>query len=134
MTSASDTQVGGDHYKQLGEFQPWDVLRHWLTPEEYRGYQKGVAIAYLARERSKGGDEDIAKAVHHLQKLLEVVEESTWTKWTGGECPVEATEEVEVRLRDGKITILEAGALDWRHDRSTSDEDIVAYRTAALPF
>lgn len=75
MTKASEKQVGGSHYKDLGDFQPWDVLRHWLTPEEYRGYQKGVAIAYLARERAKGGDQDIAKAVHHLQKLVETLEE-----------------------------------------------------------
>lgn len=68
---ASDTQVGGDHYKTMGDFQPWDVLAQWLTPEEYRGYQKGVAIAYLARERSKGGDQDIRKAAHHLQRLVE---------------------------------------------------------------
>lgn len=70
-TKASDTQVGGSHYKDMGQFQPWDVLAHWLTPDEYRGYQKGVAIAYLARERSKGGDQDIRKAVHHLQRLVE---------------------------------------------------------------
>ena len=75
MTKASETQVGGDHYKAMGDFQPWDVLKHWLTPEEYRGYQKGVAIAYLARERSKGGAQDIAKAAHHLQKLVEVLGE-----------------------------------------------------------
>lgn len=73
MTQASDTQVGGTHYKDMGEFQPWDVLQHWLTPEEYRGYQKGVAITYLARERQKGGDTDISKAAHHLQKLVEVL-------------------------------------------------------------
>jgi hypothetical protein len=76
MTKASETQVGGDHYKTMGDFQPWDVLKHWLTPEEYRGYQKGVAIAYLARERSKGGAQDIAKAAHHLQKLVEVLGET----------------------------------------------------------
>lgn len=75
MTKASDTQVGGDHYRTMGDFQPWDVLKHWLTPEEYRGYQKGVAIAYLARERQKGGDQDVAKAAHHLQKLIEVLAE-----------------------------------------------------------
>jgi hypothetical protein len=75
MTKASETQVGGDHYRAMGAFQPWDVLKHWLTPEEYRGYQKGVAIAYLARERQKGGDQDIAKAAHHLQKLVEVLGE-----------------------------------------------------------
>jgi hypothetical protein len=73
---ASETQIGGDHYKNMGDYQPWDVLRHWLTPEEYRGYQKGVAIAYLARERQKGSDQDIAKAMHHLQKLVEVLGEA----------------------------------------------------------
>lgn len=75
MSKANETQVGGNHYKDLGDFQPWDVLKHWLTPEEYRGYQKGVAIAYLARERSKGGAVDIQKAAHHLQKLIEVTAE-----------------------------------------------------------
>lgn len=74
---ASEQQIGGDHYKGMGDFQPWDVMRHWLTPEEYRGYQKGTAIAYLARERGKGGDADIAKAAHHLAKLVEVNSEST---------------------------------------------------------
>jgi len=73
VTSSADaTQVGGDHYKAMGDFQPWNVLMHWLTPEEYRGWQKGNAIVYLARERAKGGNQDIAKAGHHLQKLLEV--------------------------------------------------------------
>lgn len=70
---ANDTQVGGDHYRSLGTYQPWDVLRAWLTPEEYRGWMKGNAIVYLAREQQKGGDMDIAKARHHLEKLLEVL-------------------------------------------------------------
>jgi len=34
---------------------------------------KGNAIVYLARERQKGGDVDIAKASHHLTKMLEVL-------------------------------------------------------------
>lgn len=71
-TEANAHQVGGDHYTDMA-VQPWDVLQHWLTPEEYRGYQKGVAITYLARERQKGGDTDISKAAHHLQKLVEVL-------------------------------------------------------------
>lgn len=70
-TKASDSQVDGDHYKTMGDAQPWDVLAKWLTPEEYRGYQKGVAIGYLAREQAKGGDSDIRKAAHHLQRLIE---------------------------------------------------------------
>lgn len=126
MTKASETQVGGDHYRSMGDFQPWDVLQHWLTPEEYRGYQKGVAIAYLARERQKGGIEDIAKAAHHLQKLVEVLGEQEpeadsideraanaqqqvdrpigWVDHDGGVCPVQAGTMVRVRLRNGQIS------------------------------
>lgn len=70
--SALDTQVGGDHYSKLGAYQPWEVLQRWLTPEEFRGYMKGTAIAYLARERYKGGDTDIQKALHTLQGLAEL--------------------------------------------------------------
>ena len=71
--SALDAQVGGDHYKKLGAYQPWEVLRRWLTPEEFRGYMKGTAIAYLARERDKGGMVDISKAGHTLQGLVELL-------------------------------------------------------------
>jgi len=69
--SALDGQVGGSHYKDM-EVQPWQAMEAWLTPEEYRGYHKGVAISYLAREQSKGGMQDIQKAVHHLQRLIEM--------------------------------------------------------------
>lgn len=71
--SVLDTQEGGDHYKKLGAYQPWEVLRRWLTPEEFRGYMKGTAIAYLAREQDKGGMLDIRKAGHTLQGLVELL-------------------------------------------------------------
>jgi hypothetical protein len=65
--SAISEQVGGDHYKKLGAYQPVEVLKRWLTPEEFRGYMKGTAIVYLARERDKGGDEDITKSGHTVR-------------------------------------------------------------------
>lgn len=67
---AFSQQVGGDHYKRMGDAQPWRVLPHWLTSEELRGYAKGEAIVYLARERQKGGREDIRKARHVLDLYL----------------------------------------------------------------
>lgn len=73
--SANDRQEGGEHYKKFGQFQPWDVLRHWLTPEEYRGYMKGTMIAYLAREQDKGKNLDIRKVAHYSQKLVEVLDQ-----------------------------------------------------------
>lgn len=71
--SASDRQVGGSHYKDM-TLPPWTAIEQWMTPEEVRGYHKATAIAYLAREKAKGGDEDIAKAAHHLQRLVELNE------------------------------------------------------------
>lgn len=67
-----NTQHGGNHYKKLGNYQPWQVCQAWLTPEEFRGYMKASAIAYLAREKDKGGDLDIDKAIHTLQALREM--------------------------------------------------------------
>jgi hypothetical protein len=72
--STLDAQVGGSHYKDM-EVQPWQAMEAWLTPEEYRGYHKGVAIGYLARERQKGGLQDIEKAIHHLHRLVEIEHE-----------------------------------------------------------
>lgn len=71
--SALDVQEGGDHYKKLGAYQPREVLRRWLTPEEFKGYMKGTAIAYLAREQDKGGMLDIRKAGYTLQGLVELL-------------------------------------------------------------
>lgn len=72
--SQLDKQHGGDHYKRLGHYQPWEVLHVWLTPEEFRGFMKGTAVAYLARERQKGGTLDIQKAAHTLLALVEFEE------------------------------------------------------------
>jgi hypothetical protein len=73
---ALSKQEGGNHYKKLGHFQPWEVLHIWLTPEEFKGFMKGTAVAYLARERDKGGRLDVKKAIHTLEAYLEL---------TGGE-------------------------------------------------
>lgn len=72
--SALNKQEGGDHYKKLGRYQPWEVLSKWLTPDELRGFAKGTVVAYLARERDKGGMQDIRKAMHTLEIYLELTE------------------------------------------------------------
>jgi hypothetical protein len=40
---------------------------------KYEVIIKAVAISYLAREHRKGGDEDIAKAIHHLTALMDLL-------------------------------------------------------------
>ena len=71
---ADERQVGGKHYKDMG-VQPWDVMQAVLTPEEFRGFLRGNAIKYLMREGHKEGSDDIAKALHYLQKIKELDEE-----------------------------------------------------------
>ena len=66
--SANDRQVGGDHYTRL-TIQPWDAMQAWMTPEEFRGFLKGNVIKYLARTK---GPNDLQKAHHYMEKLLEV--------------------------------------------------------------
>ena len=63
--SALDTQVGGDHYKQMA-IQPVEyVLRNGI------GYAEGCVIKYVSRWRSKNGLEDLRKARHFLDLLIE---------------------------------------------------------------
>lgn len=71
-TSALNSQVGGEHYKKLGAYQPWEVLAKWMSPEELKGFMKGTVISYLAREQDKNGIEDIKKAGHTIQLYLEL--------------------------------------------------------------
>ena len=62
--TASAKQVGGTHYK--GDLQPIDVIDAWGLD-----FYEGSALKYLARHRKKNGREDIEKAIHYLELLLE---------------------------------------------------------------
>tara|TARA_R100001163_G_C5065428_1_gene203379 strand:+ start:1589 stop:1960 length:372 start_codon:yes stop_codon:yes gene_type:complete len=62
---ASKRQVGGDHYKKLA-IQPAEYcFRNNLNNLE------SEAISYITRSRFKNGSEDIKKAIHTLEMLLE---------------------------------------------------------------
>jgi len=70
---AATSQVGGTHYTELA-IQPWAAMESWLSTEEFSGYLRGCAIKYLARCRKKGGLEDLKKARHYLDKMIELDE------------------------------------------------------------
>ena len=57
------------HYTQ-GGIECIDAIKAALTPEEYRGYCKGNIIKYIWRERHKGQDESVAKAVWYAKRLI----------------------------------------------------------------
>lgn len=69
--TADTRQVGGTHYAEQA-VQPWAAMEAWMTPEQFAGFLRGNAIKYLARADRKGGLDDIRKAQHYLEKLIEV--------------------------------------------------------------
>lgn len=62
---ANSRQVGGSHYQQFTH-ETWDVILDWGL-----GYLDGNAVKYLSRWRHKGGVEDLKKARHYIDKLIE---------------------------------------------------------------
>lgn len=63
---ANAVQVGGTHYKHM-RYETWDVIADWGL-----GYLDGNAVKYLSRWRNKGGVEDLRKARHYIDKLIEL--------------------------------------------------------------
>ena len=66
MTNALDKQVAGDHYKD----QP-------IQPVEYIhansiGFFEGNVIKYVTRWRRKNGIDDLEKAKHYIELLIEL--------------------------------------------------------------
>ena len=63
-------QVGGNHYAKHNP-EPWDVYADWFGREGFTGYMRGTIVKYLVRYPDKGGLEDLLKARHFLDKLIE---------------------------------------------------------------
>ena len=63
---AKDVQVGGDHYKSLA-IQPAEFIH-----KNGIGYLAGNVIKYVVRHSKKGGRQDIEKAIHYCQLILEM--------------------------------------------------------------
>ena len=60
-----DKQEGGTHYKDM-PIQPIDyIVKNGL------GFREGNVIKYVTRHQSKNGAEDIKKAIHYLEMILE---------------------------------------------------------------
>jgi hypothetical protein len=63
--SALEKQVGGSHYRDM-VIQPIEyILANGL------GFIEGSVIKYVSRHKSKGGVEDLRKARHFLDLLIE---------------------------------------------------------------
>jgi len=58
-------QVGGKHYKNM-KIQPAEFIN-----ENKLLFAEGNAIKYICRHSFKGKKEDIKKAIHYLEMILE---------------------------------------------------------------
>ena len=59
------TQVGGDHYKKM-VIQPAEFIN-----KNKLLFAEGNAIKYICRHSTKGGIQDIDKAIHYLEMVKE---------------------------------------------------------------
>jgi hypothetical protein len=66
LSEANSRQVGGQHY-QIMKIQVWDYIIANGIP-----YLEGNIIKYVSRWRDKGGLDDLLKAHHYLDKLIEL--------------------------------------------------------------
>ena len=72
--SVYDKQVGGSHYKKM-KIQPskFVIENELLFPE-------GNVIKYICRHRLKNGKEDLLKAIHCIEMIIERDYSKTETK------------------------------------------------------
>jgi len=67
-------QEGGNHYKDF-KIQPVEFIE-----ENKIGFCAGNVIKYICRHESKGGEEDLKKAIHYIELLIEINKNETPTK------------------------------------------------------
>lgn len=64
--NAIDTQVGGNHYKKF-KIQPVEYIH-----ANGLDFMQGNVVKYITRHKFKKGKEDIQKAIHFCQLILEL--------------------------------------------------------------
>ncbi|CAH9016477.1 protein of unknown function DUF3310 [Vibrio phage 382E49-1] len=64
--SATDRQIGGDHYKSL-KIQPHEYIEANSLP-----FLEGNVVKYVTRHASKNGVQDIDKAIHYLELIKQM--------------------------------------------------------------
>ena len=65
LTKALDTQVGGGHYKDM-VIQPVEfIVKNKIE------YREANVIKYVTRHKSKNGIEDVRKAMHYCQMIID---------------------------------------------------------------
>jgi hypothetical protein len=58
-------QIGGSHYKKY-KIQPSKFINENKLP-----FAEGNAIKYIVRHNDKGGKQDLLKAIHYIEMIIE---------------------------------------------------------------
>ena len=65
MSDPYETQVGGNHYKDM-KIQPSEFIN-----ENKLQFAEGNAIKYICRHGSKGQQQDLEKAKHYIDMIID---------------------------------------------------------------
>lgn len=65
MVNATDMQIGGDHYRRFA-IQPIEFIT-----KNRLGFCEGNVVKYICRHPFKNGKEDLLKARHYIDLLIE---------------------------------------------------------------
>ena len=66
MSNPLSEQIGGSHYKSM-KIQPIEFIQ-----ANDLGFCEGNAVKYLCRYKQKGGLQDLLKAKHYIEILIEM--------------------------------------------------------------
>ena len=66
MSDSLKKQVGGDHYKK-SKIQPIEYIH-----ANDLGFMEGNVIKYVSRHKNKNGLQDLEKAKHYIELLIEL--------------------------------------------------------------
>lgn len=135
--TANKEQIGGRHYADM-VIQPFEYIH-----KNGLGFAEGSVIKYVSRWRKKGGIQDLEKARHFIDLLIEMERvvpaegvaqrqaAGEWIEWLGhvasGPGELSGYDLVEVRLRNGH-TPDKAPVNEWKWLHWCLGNDIVAYR------
>lgn len=64
--NAKDVQIGGKHYKEL-KIQPIEYIQ-----ANGLDFFEGNVVKYISRHRYKNGKQDLEKAKHYIDLLIEL--------------------------------------------------------------
>jgi hypothetical protein len=137
-----------DHQENCGDIMRYRVVEkaeqvdadaNWL---EWRGFALGLHEDTIVDIELRSGSRDCGVRAgdyrwsilnessdivrFRIVKKPDFVLGEEWTIWTGGECPIQPTDVVQVRLRSGVVAENADSLYAWRHHNLPGD--IVAYR------